>query len=147
MSSEKTLQSIIIDLTIELNQLSTRLIEFKEIQERCDAIQNALQLLRGKYNVNESSLIHAQEKNNYSNMSCLDMAYEYLLEQQRICSTREIAEAIYAKGLKTTPERLISTTSSALTKLYKLNKINKVRRGFWNLLTTSIDDSNEHEQL
>ena len=147
MSSEKTLQSIIIDLKIELNQLDTKLIELEELRKKRDTVQNTLKLLHEKYNINENSLIFAQEKNNNSNVSSLDMAYEYLLEQQRICSTREIAEAIYAKGLKTTPERLISTTSSALTRLYKLNKINKVRRGFWNLLTNSIDDSNEHEQL
>ncbi len=147
MSSEKTLLNIIVDLRIKLNQLDTKLIEFKELQEKRDTIKNTLKHLCDEYNINENSLSIVQEKNNHSNISCLDMAYEYLLEKQKICSTREIAEAIYAKGLNTTRERLISTTSVALTRLCKLNKINKVKRGFWNILTTSIDDSNEHEKL
>ncbi len=144
MSSEKTLKEVLFDLKLQLDQLDKRLVE---LQEKRNNTHNALNLLQNQYGVSNNLIVSEQHTNKYSShRSCVDVAYEYLTEQKRICSTREIADAVYSRGVKTTPESLMSTTSTALRRLCEQNKIKKIKKGFWELLEKVTDVSNEHEQ-
>lgn len=148
MSSEKTLKDILFDLKLQLDQLDKKLFELSELQEKRNNIQNTLTFLQKQYSIPNNLTTSEQDANNYySHMSCSDASYEYLKEQKRVCSTREIANVIYSRGVKISPDSLISSTSVALRRLCEQNKIKRVKKGFWCLVEEIIDASNEHEKL
>ena len=55
-NKEIKLKTIIVNLKIKLNQLDTKLIQLKEIQDERDVIKSSLELLCNTYNINQNTL-------------------------------------------------------------------------------------------
>lgn len=136
MSRENFLQDFIIDLKIELEQLEEKLKSFEEIKRRYSELQIILKYAQEKYNLSNIEL----------KQTTIDAVLEYLTEQQKTCTTREIANSIINKGTRNRPESVLSTTSTALRRLSNQNKVVQIKKGYWSLPENIIGASNEREQ-
>ncbi len=150
MSREKTLQDFIIDLKIELEQLEEELKRFEELEKKRNEIQIVLKHAQEKYNFNSIEL-NKTISNSYpiahqQFISTIDAVLEYLIEQQKTCTTREIANSIINKGTRNTPKSVLSITSTALRRLSNQNKVVQISKGYWGLPENVIGASNEREQ-
>jgi hypothetical protein len=134
MSSEKTLIEHIEDLKAEAESLRKRL----------DLVQAALIIAQEKSSFTykkEQNINNIQQEERYSHrISVAAASYEFLLEQQKACTTQDIMNAILSKGVKTNPEHLYKTTRSILCTLVRKNKIVQIRKGLWVALKNTTQD-------
>lgn len=146
MSRENFLQDFIIDLKIELEQLEEKLKSFEEIKRRYSDLQIILKYAQEKYNLSNIELKQTTNTTYQKSISTIDAVLEYLTEQQKTCTTREIANSIINKGTRNRPESVLSTTSTALRRLSNQNKVVQIKKGYWSLPENIIGASNEREQ-
>lgn len=143
MSSQKSAIELLSDLETQL----------VETEKNYNALKNAVEIIKKNIQNQYSVLdLKKQQENNqkldFLGMTTGDAALKFLIEIKKICTTEEIANAIYARGIKGKFEIKEITTGSALHRLEKRGEVIKVGRGTWKMKeNNTIENPNEHEQL
>ena len=123
MSREKTLQEYVEDLTIELDNLN----------KKRDLIQIALTLAQERlpfFHKKEDAVEHNEQRQDFVHMSIVDACYQVLREQDKPCSSKEIALALKKRGIKS---KSVNFTSNVASILSRKEDIVKVEYGLWKL--------------